>query len=850
MVNEYIIINGSGASKKIIDELVKYVIDDDLYSHEKHFDINPETGVKEEIVYKVNFPLVTESARASLRSMLQEANFTIEEDLYGEMQDDMEGVFEKYDLLNNIKKSFLKSFVSADYSIGLEASFAIGANATQVTLNSFHTSGALKRTEDAISSIVSISKGSSRPERSLTTVMFDREHRPKNFYDVMKNKRKEFTEANFDYFVQSENVISLATLLSENSGNSPEWYDFFEITHDLDLAKILIEARSIENMKLNDFWTNKNIHAESIKLTKYILNVDNLYSFQVTPGEIVSKLEEVSNDKFLFVYSPLMKEKIRIVDSVMQYDGTSTELVTEKEITRCELHVYLLLNKVEKIKDVQKVEESILVTDALGVFNKVLVRGIKGIQQVIPDSIEISMMIEEAAMVYETPNGAYWNVYFDPINIKLYDVKPEDIAAFLEVCEYTEILPEKGVDPLSEINEQVNNQFFITDEENPYHMIVTIFTKDGNPKPRIYEKIEAEKVLYRQGINQKIEERNELYRKGKEDEAYNVNVFSDKPHEVIRSKNEIVFVVTLGANIREILKVPGVDPYHTYSTDFHEMNEMLSIEGVRNIIGMEFFAASGYGGYIDPRHILLAVDRMSHTSYVRGFTKKLFSMENYSAFAKSLTQSPSEVMAKSSGLGEMKKILSPIEAVFTGGYANTGTTSTSTRVEFDESFSRLIKKRTKQYKKYEPKDLMKRSVLKSNLINDIVETKTQIVETPSGTFETTKGGIITEVYEKEEITHRPQLEEEILLRKKISPYFSIYSQAVDSELGALLKSSLESTQETTLEESTSFTRFFRDVPQQPIGLDKVEKVYEYSEPEVQIERVSDQIDLDRILADI
>jgi hypothetical protein len=69
---------------------------------------------------------------------------------------------------------------------------------------------------------------------------------------------------------------------------------------------------------------------------------------------------------------------------------------------------------------------------------------------------------------------------------------------------------------------------------------------------------------------------------------------------------------TNGKNFLDVIKLPQVDPYHTYSNDFHEISGLLGIEAVRNLLMIELRNVLLRDEYINPRHIALLVDVMTN----------------------------------------------------------------------------------------------------------------------------------------------------------------------------------------------------------------------------------------------
>lgn len=77
---------------------------------------------------------------------------------------------------------------------------------------------------------------------------------------------------------------------------------------------------------------------------------------------------------------------------------------------------------------------------------------------------------------------------------------------------------------------------------------------------------------------------------------------------------------TIGSNLTDILAMPFVDPYRTYTNDINEMQKIYGIEvGRRAIIRETYEVLANAGAKIDVRHVELLADAMT----CRGFMQKI-----------------------------------------------------------------------------------------------------------------------------------------------------------------------------------------------------------------------------------
>ncbi len=75
-------------------------------------------------------------------------------------------------------------------------------------------------------------------------------------------------------------------------------------------------------------------------------------------------------------------------------------------------------------------------------------------------------------------------------------------------------------------------------------------------------------------------------------------------------------ILTIGSNLRDLWLMEDVIFAKTYSTDIHEINEIMGIEAAVNVLFHEIRNVFyGDGTYIDPRHIMLVVNTITFRGY-------------------------------------------------------------------------------------------------------------------------------------------------------------------------------------------------------------------------------------------
>jgi hypothetical protein len=101
----------------------------------------------------------------------------------------------------------------------------------------------------------------------------------------------------------------------------------------------------------------------------------------------------------------------------------------------------------------------------------------------------------------------------------------------------------------------------------------------------------------------------ELDKEEKEKRQQGVKGYIAQGSEFLKA-SKCWFAETNGKNFLEVIKLPEVNPYYSYSNDFYEIASLLGIEAVRNLLILEMKNVLGKDEYINYRHISLLADVM------------------------------------------------------------------------------------------------------------------------------------------------------------------------------------------------------------------------------------------------
>jgi DNA-directed RNA polymerase subunit A" len=131
---------------------------------------------------------------------------------------------------------------------------------------------------------------------------------------------------------------------------------------------------------------------------------------------------------------------------------------------------------------------------------------------------------------------------------------------------------------------------------------------------------------------------------------------------VKKEKNYIV--VTLGTNLKEVLKMKEVDTHKTISNDLHEVCEVFGVEAGRQLIINEIaFTLNNQGLDIDERHLKLVADAMTNAGSVKGVTRMGIIAQKASILARATFETPDKQFVNASIKGDSDKLTSVVENI-------------------------------------------------------------------------------------------------------------------------------------------------------------------------------------------
>ena len=148
----------------------------------------------------------------------------------------------------------------------------------------------------------------------------------------------------------------------------------------------------------------------------------------------------------------------------------------------------------------------------------------------------------------------------------------------------------------------------------------------------------------------------------------------DIKRAVIDSSGKELVIVTEGSNLKEVLKVNGVNTAKIKTNSILEIADVLGIEAARNsIINEAYGTLKGAGLDVDIRHIMLVADLMTNDGYVKAIGRHGISGKKSSVLARAAFEITTPHLLNAAMSGEEDKLEGVTENIIVGQPVTLGT---------------------------------------------------------------------------------------------------------------------------------------------------------------------------------
>jgi hypothetical protein len=221
-----------------------------------------------------------------------------------------------------------------------------------------------------------------------------------------------------------------------------------------------------------------------------------------------------------------------------------------------------------------------LSVSVLPVIQQFILSGVEGIEALFPVNIPVLSIIQEEILVKEGDNKFYLS--FSRAQMKKTGISYKQVQRLLDYVGIKTIKLEPDNSGMF-VEMPTEKKSGVKIMEYPMKYVKSILDKEQKDMDKLEEDKKKDKI---RGFI--------------------------APSSRLMKASQCWTAETNGKNFLDVIKLPQVDPYHTYSNDFHEIASLLGIEAVRNLLVIELRNVLLRDEYINPRHIGLLTDVMTN----------------------------------------------------------------------------------------------------------------------------------------------------------------------------------------------------------------------------------------------
>jgi hypothetical protein len=407
----------------------------------------------------------------------------------------------------------------------------------------------------------------------------------------------------------------------------------------------------------NDYWYKIYNNIEPIKLTskglRLYLDVDKLYSYEVTMTEIVKAITEAQSGLLHIVPSPLFEGIIDIYPVQNLHDQFKT-IEKTLTVTTSNSSIIFLCNII-----LQKLDS-------------IMIKGINGITDLFAKEINLWSMIK-------SENKLNDNTYMLILDKKFMTINNIGTDRILRLLNYLKFQ-----------NIQIFPDRIILDMPADY----LNYSKENNGK--------LVKLSPNKYINMKIDTEKEnfdsRYKILKSEFEKSGGKLFNYPSSELYDIYYYVYAETSGSNLLEVLSLDYVDADIVLTTNIHEVKRVMGIEVARNLLIKDLYESlTSQGSAIDNRHIVFTADYLMNVGDYIGFTYTGLTYQDVSDFDRISFQRPFDVFNEKAAFGSSSTLTSASSAIFLGEQGNYGTGASilevdnKTRAEYVNSINSIEK---------------------------------------------------------------------------------------------------------------------------------------------------------------
>lgn len=567
------------------------------------------------------------------------------------------------DLAITIFKKYETSFATSNSAVGITAAEAIGRQASQTVLNSFHVSGSSKNVSYGLDGMKEMINASKKRKNPSCTIVF--KDKTLNYLDVLR-KRRDIVGITVGALVADWEINPVEKLKQFN------WHKIYQLT-------VLAG-------------TGRTIPTTGFALRLY-LNVDMMFQHRVTMERICKAIEtedaECVHSPFPFLHEG---RRMAIID-IFPIDALITKALEKKKISALDPPTLIYLNAVLR-----------------PALDKLVIQGIPGITGLFPNPVEVLGIIRNEMRTYPESSDEIqgsseenrqilrrrWNLLFNTTRMKLFGLSPANLKRLLNVLGIQDIKWFPGHVTV-ELPVAVEIKFPGSKSEEVEKLLrwakIEFTEIRGNSLTLTLNPKDTPRVFIKKAISAA-----ELIEAERYSQNQKLRIFGRPLDDPIIQAARYYTADTNGTNLQELLSREDVDPEHTFSNDMHEITRVLGVDSAKTFYIYELNRIIvNSDGYVEARHLLLIASFIFNQGRPLGLTFAGISRQPNSYLSLASFQRSVETFARASLYGRTDKMLDTSAAIAVGKQINIGTGAIDVDMtpKYRKIYDEFLKNRTK-----------------------------------------------------------------------------------------------------------------------------------------------------------
>jgi len=478
------------------------------------------------------------------------------------------------ELKQKIRLTFMKSRIDPGSAVGINAADSLGEQISQMTLNAFHIAGAVQNMSSGIQALSELIKAQKYRKFPNCKIVF----KDRLSFEEILDKEASIVET------------TVADLFEEWIVDSPEkldkywWHQYFELPPPDPKIKVL--RLFMDPIKMVERKVTMKDVVEALKKGQGKEGIPSSSMYFAHSSTAEGILDIYPNPKI--IKDPVLRLRKEIKK------GTSTGTSYREEFS---IDVFI---------------DNIVMPNLSNIF----IKGVPHIKEIYPIKSPVWKIVanERKEQLFEKEaipeikeediQETYWIIDFDQNILSVSVVRPEHLYDFLDVLGYDIV------------------------HTNKNYAVVRYKGEDGKPSAALAEKkpsdvktieVNKAKQVKKNWTAEKIKKKKE-----------GITVDEDGRWKQILDLENYHFLITKGSYLIGLMEKEEINPYYTYCNNIHVVSLSLGIEAARQFFIKELYDTfTTYGGYVNPRNILLLADFL--------FSQGSFLGTNYTGMASGTT---------------------------------------------------------------------------------------------------------------------------------------------------------------------------------------------------------------------